>query len=110
MGQRWARGWAGPGRPGRAGPSMLDVMGRGSVRPVNFSEDGPRPGPVHHIKKQSRPGPAYHVFKSLGPAWPAPSHGSEAHDTRALYRPARQLRGPAHVLSRTKRYIMHVHI
>ena len=45
-----------------------------------------------------------------------PSHGSEAHETRALYGPAQLLRGPARgfdgpahgparVLSRTKRYI-----
>ena len=44
------------------------------------------------------------------PARPGPSHGSKAHGTRTIYRPARQSRGlprgfdgPAHVLSRTKR-------
>ena len=35
------------------------------------------------------------VFKRFDPAWPGSSHGSEAHETRALYGPARQLRGPA---------------
>ena len=102
-----ARGWAGPGRSAR--PTNFDKMGRGPARPIKFSEDGPRPGPAHHIFKNSRPGPAHHFFKRLGPARPGPSHGSEAHETRALYGPARQLRGPArgfdgpaHVLFRTK--------
>ena len=97
MGRRW---WA--------GPSMFDMMGRGPARPVHFSEDGPRPdpahqllrrwaaaGPAHHVFNHSRPSPVHHFFKRLGPARPGPSHGSEAHETRAL-------NGPAHVLSRTK--------
>ena len=67
-----ARSWAGPGRPARHGPQTFDMMGRGPARPVKFSEDGPRPGPAHHIKKftarptifsnvSARPGPAHHM-------------------------------------------------
>ena len=57
-------------------------MGRGPARPINFSDDGPRPGlaypflkivgPAHHIFK-FRPGPAHHILKlsaRLGPARP----------------------------------------
>ena len=73
-------GWPRVG-PGRAGTSIFYMMDRGPARSVNFSEDGPRPGPAHHIFKFSLP---------------SPSHGSEAHETRALY-------GPARLLSRTKR-------
>ena len=62
-------------------------MGRGPAQPITLSK-------IH--------GPAHHFFKRLGPARPGPSYGSEAHETRALYGPARQLRGPAHVLFRTK--------
>ena len=67
-------------------------MGRGPAQPITFSTGH---GPA-------RPGPAHHFFKSLGPARPSPSHCSEARETRALYGPARQLRGPAHVLCSTK--------
>ena len=91
-------------------------MGLGPARTINFSENGPRPGPAHHIKKKNRSGPARpgpSFFQRLGPARPGPSRGSEAYETRALYGPARQLRGPArgfdgpahepaHVLFRTK--------
>ena len=77
MGRRW---WAGPARPG---PLIFYMMGRGPTRPVKFSEDGLRPGPAHHF------------LKRFGPARPGPSHGSEAHETRAIYGPARQLCGPA---------------
>ena len=126
-----ARGWAGPERQARPGPPMFDMMGRGPARPiknlnfvgrglarpVKFSEDGPRPGPDHqifrgwaavgpspsHLKKFTAwPGPAHHFFKRLCPAGQDLSHGSEAHETRDPYGPARQLRGPAHVLFRTK--------
>ena len=87
-------------------------MGRGPARPIKIAEDRPRPGPAHHIFKNSRPGPALFFF-GLGPARPGPIHDSEAHQTRALYEPARQLcrpfrgfdrlaHGPARVLSRTK--------
>ena len=108
----------GPTLVGR--PINFYMMGRGPAWPVKFSENWPRPGPAHHIFRgwaaarpspshfqqiPARPGPAHQVFKSLGPARPGQSHASEAHDTRALYGPARQLRGPAHVLSRTKRYM-----
>ena len=94
MSRRW---WAGPGLD-RAGPGPLNfyLVGRGPARPVQFSEDGPRPGPAHHIFKISCPGPAHHFSKVS--AGPGPSHGSEAHEIRALYGPARKLRGPAHVL------------
>ena len=74
LGRRW---WAGPStfdamgraRPGpstyiwwaaaQPGPSNFQRMGRGPARPIRISEDGPRPGPTHHI-------------------------GSEAHEVRAL--------------------------
>ena len=56
-----ARGWAGPGRTVGPDPSIFDMMGRGRVRPINFSEDGSRPSPAHHIFKNSRPGPAHHM-------------------------------------------------
>ena len=91
MGRRW---WAWPGL-GWAGPA-------GPTRPISFSEDGPRPAqPIT-------------VSNIHGPARRGPSNGSEVHETRALYRPAQQLHGPArgfdgpahgpaHVLSRTKR-------
>ena len=62
------------GRPARPGPSTFYMMGRGPARRVNFSDvsrgqawsinisdDGPRPGPAHHIFKKSRPGPAHHM-------------------------------------------------
>ena len=80
------------------------------ARPVKLSEDGPRPGPAHQIFRgwaADRPGPAHHMFKNSQPgpaqfiifskasARPGPSHGSEAHETRDLYRPARQLRRSA---------------
>ena len=71
----------GPTLVGRPGPPIFDMMGRGPTRPITFSK-------IH------------------GPALPGPSHGSEAHETRALYGPARQIHGPAHrpahVLFRTK--------
>ena len=123
MGRRW---WAGPGL-GLAGPA-------GSGRPINFWYDGPRPGPGHQILiwwATARPGPAHQIFRGWaaarlspshfqkfaarpGPSFfhksrPGPSHDSAAHETRTLYGPAQQLRGPArgfdgpdHVLSRTK--------
>ena len=121
----------------RPGPSNFERMGRGPARPINFSEDGPWPGPAHQFFRgwaAARPGPsifqrmgsgpaqpitfskiqgpAHHFFKRLGQARPGPSHGGEAHETRALYRPARQLGGPtrgfdgpAHVLFRTKTFM-----
>ena len=98
-------------------------------RPINYVCDEPRPGPGNQILiwwAAARPGPS--IFQRMGhgpaqpitfskiqgPARPDPSHGSEAHETRALYGPARQLRRPvrrfdgpahepAHVLFRTKR-------
>ena len=63
MGRRW---WAGPGL-GWAGPA-------GPARPINFSEDGPRPGPAHHIFKKSRPGPARSITFSKVSARPGPTH------------------------------------
>ena len=65
----WA-GWAGPGQPDRPGPSNFQRMGRGPAQPITFS-------------------------KFHGPARPGPSHGSEAHETRALFGPSQLLRGPA---------------
>ena len=54
-----------------------------------------RPSSSHFQKIPARPGPAHHLFKILGPARLGPSHGNEAHETRALYGSAGQLRGPA---------------
>ena len=90
MGRRWRAG-LGLSRPG----PIFCMMGRRPAWPINFSGNGPRPGPARRIFKISRPGKVS--------ARPGPSHGSEAHETRAVHSPARQLRGPAHVLSRTKR-------
>ena len=73
----------------------LHLMGHGPARPIKFREDGPRPGPAHHICRRwaaarpdpskfqwtgrdptqpinvsfftARPGPAHQFFKSLGP-------------------------------------------
>ena len=109
----------------RPGPSNFNLVGRSTARPVNFSEDGPRrPGSSNFQRMGRRPaqpttfskvrGPARPIICSKVSARPGPSHGSEAHETRAIYGPARQLRGsargfngpvhgPAHVLSRTKR-------
>ena len=72
------------GRRWRAGPSSFCMTGHGPARLVKFSEDEPWPGPAHQFSKiTARPGPA------------RPTHDSEAHETRALYWPARQSRGPA---------------
>ena len=73
-----ARGWAGPGRPARSGhqflilwaaawpgPSNFNLVGRGPARPVEFSEDGPRPGPAHQI------------FRGWAAARPSPSHSQK---------------------------------
>ena len=55
-------------------------MGRGPARSINFSEDGLWLGLTLTFSKfTTRPGPAHYCFKSLGSAWPGPSHGSEAH-------------------------------
>ena len=68
-------------------------MGRGPALPIIFSQ-------IHGL--------AHHFLERLSPAQPGPSHASEAHETRALYGPARQITpargfdGPAHVLFRTK--------
>ena len=65
-----ARGWAGPGRPARPCPPIFEMMGRDPARPVKFSEDGPRPGPAHHIFKNSRPGPSFFQTSRPGPVRP----------------------------------------
>ena len=89
-----ARGWAGPGRPARPGPSKkkndgprpgpahqiliwwvaaqpgpssFQRMGRGPVRTIKLSEDGPSPGPAHHIFKNSRPGLGRPITWRRGP-------------------------------------------
>ena len=40
------------------------MMGRGAARFIKLSEDGPRPGPAHHIFNKSRPGPARSIIFS----------------------------------------------
>ena len=84
MGRRWRAGpglgWAGPTHKNliwwaaaRPGPSKFQRMGRGPARSINFSEDGPRPGPAHHIKKKlrpSHPGPSFFQKSRPGPARP----------------------------------------
>ena len=38
-------------------------MGRGPARPINFSWDGPWPGPAHQISEDGpRLGPAHYIF------------------------------------------------
>ena len=88
MSRRW---WAGPGlgwaSPARPGPANFQRVGRGPARPIKISEDGPRPGPAHHIfnlsrpgparpinfsKVSARPGPGHHIFKSLDTVRPGP--------------------------------------
>ena len=89
-------------------------MGRGPAQPVKCFEDGPRPRPAHHFSTwhgPARPGPL--IFQVSCPG-PAHDIGSEAHETRALYGPARhfcgpargKIHGPAHLLSRTKRCML----
>ena len=91
------------GRPGvglgRAGPSIFDVGApnyRGPARPVNFQRMGSGPARPIRFQRMGR-GLAQPITfsKTPGPARPGPSHGSKAHETWALYRPARQFRGPA---------------
>ena len=58
----------------RPGPSFFQRIGHGPARPINFSEDGPRPSPTHHVFKIF--GPARlgtSRFKILGPARPGPA-------------------------------------
>ena len=74
------RGWV----AAMPGPSNFHRMGRGPTQPIIFSK----------IHGPGRPGSS---FFQMSPPGPDPSHGSEAHDTRALYGLARQLCGPARV-------------
>ena len=55
-------------------------MSRGPARPINFSEDRPRPGraPSQFQFFTARPGPAHQFSESLGPAVPGPSHFQKA--------------------------------
>ena len=45
-----------------------------SSLPVKCSEDGPRPGPAHHIFKKSRPGPVRPIICSKFSARPGSAH------------------------------------
>ena len=58
---RWAAVRPGPTIFQRMCRGPAQRMCRGPARPINFSEDGPRPSPAHHI------------FKNHGPARPGPS-------------------------------------
>ena len=49
-------------------------MGRGPARSIKFLEDGPRPGPAHHISNKSRPGPTRPIFFSNILACPGSAH------------------------------------
>ena len=57
----------------RPGPSNVPMMGRGSARPNTVSEDGPRPGPGHHLFSFSRPGPARSIHFSNISTRPSPA-------------------------------------
>ena len=68
MHRRW---WAGPrlGWAEPTGPPTFDMVGRGPARPVKFSDDGPRPGPAHHIfRGWVAARPAHHIFKISRPS------------------------------------------
>ena len=86
MGRRW---WA--------GPSIIDLVGRGPARSNNFSEDGPWPGPAHQIfrgwvaartnsshfqKFTARPDPARPIIFSQVSARPGPAHHMAARPMR----------------------------
>ena len=82
-------------------------MGRGPVRPIKFSDHGPRHSPAHHFFRgwaAAQCSPSH--FQSCT-AWPAPAHdiGRGLGSVRHFRGPARAFdgpeHGPAHVLSRT---------
>ena len=98
---------------GGLAPSIFSMMDRGPARLAKYLEDGLRPVPTHHkfnIYGSDRPDPPIVQVSRPGPAHDI---DSEAHETQALYGPARHfygaargldgpVHGPAHVLSNTK--------
>ena len=46
------------GRRHRSSSNAQHIMGRGPGRPINCSDDGPRPGPVHQVSWMRCRGPA----------------------------------------------------
>ena len=80
------------GRGPARGPPMFQVYGmrRAMLRPVQFSDNGPRFRPAHHSLDHRRSGPVRPIkFQYLGPARPGPHESSKI--------PARP--GNAHVMS-----------
>ena len=52
------------------GPTPVGRLGVGPARPVKFSEDGPRPDPVHtfsNFRGPARPGPSFFLKSRPGP-------------------------------------------
>ena len=53
-----------------------------AARPIKVSEDGPWPGPDHHVFKGSRPGSARPIIFSEVSAQPGPTHHMAARPMR----------------------------
>ena len=68
-----ARGWAGPRRSTRHGPSLSYLVGSGPAQPIRFSDNTPRPGPAWQYFRgwaAARPGLSKFNFSRPGPARP----------------------------------------
>ena len=76
----------------------LHLMGHGPARPIKFREDGPRPGPAHHICRRwaaARPDPSKFQGMGRGPTQSITfsNFGGPARPV-TIFRSTR--RGPAH--------------
>ena len=83
-------------------PSHFHMMGRGPPQPIKFSDDGPRPGPVHHISIRwavARPDPSNFQNSRPGPARPTNFQNSRPGPARPIEYSklsARPRPGPSH--------------
>ena len=92
-----ARGWTGPGRPARPGPSIFYMMARGLARPIKFNLVGRGPArPVKFSKGGPRPDPAHQIFRGLAAARPSPSHFQEFTARPIIFSKVSARPGPAH--------------
>ena len=69
-------------------------MGRGLALPINFSDDGPRPGLALHffsILGLAGPGPTRLQFFRPGPAGLSPSHFEKSRPGLTVFRPVRPI-------------------